>query len=322
MRGAGITAIGGGVELIEFGEREPARDEVVIEVKAAGVGNWDEFVRTGGWEVGTVPPMALGIEAAGIVLAVGAAVTGVRVGSEVMTYPLPLRWQGTWAERLVAPASLTASRPAEASWEAAAAFPVPALTAAQATDAAIGVGDGETLLVNGGGGVTGGMVVQLALLMDATVRTTASERDAARLQGYGATVLHYHDPDWPARVRELAGEAGLGAAVHTVPGGSAAAVQLVRDGGRLATITHDPPAPGREIAIANVNVRPDGEQLASLSTLLGAGALEPRVAATFPLERAAEALAEASSGHAGGALVVVPTPPATGRDPQGLGASS
>jgi NADPH:quinone reductase-like Zn-dependent oxidoreductase len=47
---------------------------VPLEVRAAGVGNWDEFVCTGGWDVGAKPPMALGVEAAGTVLAVGHAV--------------------------------------------------------------------------------------------------------------------------------------------------------------------------------------------------------------------------------------------------------
>jgi hypothetical protein len=55
--------------------RPLADDEVLLEVRAAGVGNWDEFVRTGGWDVGAKPPMELGVEAAGVVLAVGQAVT-------------------------------------------------------------------------------------------------------------------------------------------------------------------------------------------------------------------------------------------------------
>jgi NADPH:quinone reductase-like Zn-dependent oxidoreductase len=48
-----------------------------------------------------------------------------------MTHPVPLRDQGTWAPRLIAPAGLLARKPPGASWEAAAAFPVPALTAEQ-----------------------------------------------------------------------------------------------------------------------------------------------------------------------------------------------
>ena len=96
MQVAGIRRIGARVEMIETSEpRSPAGDEVLLEVRAAGVGNWDEFVRTGGWDVGTKPPMALGVEAAGIVLAAGPAVADWAPGDAVMTHPVPLRDQGT-----------------------------------------------------------------------------------------------------------------------------------------------------------------------------------------------------------------------------------
>ena len=62
MQVAGIRRVGVRVEMIEASEpRPPAGDEVLLEVRAAGVGNWDEFVRTGGWDVGAKPPMALGV---------------------------------------------------------------------------------------------------------------------------------------------------------------------------------------------------------------------------------------------------------------------
>src|SRR5689334_23030052 len=99
MRAAGITAIGGPVEILEVDEPEPpAVHEVLIDVAMAGIGNWDELVRIGSWRIGGPAPMALGTEAAGTVVAVGSHVTGLREGDEVMTHPLPLRRHGTWAE--------------------------------------------------------------------------------------------------------------------------------------------------------------------------------------------------------------------------------
>ena len=112
MQVAGIRRVGARVEMIDVGEPRPlAGDEVLLEVRAAGVGNWDEFVRTGGWDVGAKPPMALGVEAAGIVLAVGQAVGDWAPGDAVMTHPVPLRDQGTWAPQLIAPAGLLARKP-------------------------------------------------------------------------------------------------------------------------------------------------------------------------------------------------------------------
>ena len=94
--------MGAPVEVFGAGEPRPlAGDEVLLEVMAAGVGNWDEFVRVGGWDVGTGAPM------------------------------------------LIAPAELLARKPHGVSWQAVAAFPIPALTAEQVLSDALRVRAGE-----------------------------------------------------------------------------------------------------------------------------------------------------------------------------------
>src|SRR5262245_32484255 len=174
MQVAGIRRIGDRVEIIEVSELRPlAGDEVLLQVRAAGVGNWDEFVHTGGWDVGAKPPMALGVEAAGTVLAVGHAVDDWAPGDEVITHPVPLRDQGTLAPQLIAPAGLLARKPPSASWEVAAAFPVPALTAEQVLGDALNIRAGEHFLVHGASGVTGGLLVALGSLRGAQVIATA-----------------------------------------------------------------------------------------------------------------------------------------------------
>src|SRR5919197_428554 len=121
MRMAGITALGEPLEILEVDEpATPAPGEVSIDVVAAGIGNWDELVTIGDWQIGGPAPMALGTEAAGIVAATGCGVTEVCEGDEVMTHPLPLRRHGTWAAKVLAPASTVAARPQAASWEASA----------------------------------------------------------------------------------------------------------------------------------------------------------------------------------------------------------
>ena len=61
MRVAGITALGEPVEIFEVDElATPAAGEVLIDVVAAGIGNWDELVRIGSWQIGGPAPMALG----------------------------------------------------------------------------------------------------------------------------------------------------------------------------------------------------------------------------------------------------------------------
>ena len=308
MRVAGIHAMGAPVEVFEVPDpRQLADDEVLIEVMAAGVANWDEFARTGGWDVGRQPPMALGVEAAGTVLTAGNAVREWAPGDAVMTHPVPLRDQGTWAPRLIAPAGLLARKPPDVSWAAAAAFPVPALTALQVLTDALVLRAGEQLLVNGASGATGGLLVALAVLRGAQVIATAGPASRQRVAALGADhVIDYHDPDWPGQVRALTGGRGVTAAANAAPAGSAAALRAVADDGRLATITGDPPSPERGVTITNVYVRPDGTQLGQLATQFGAGQLHIPVAAHYHLADAAQALAQATGAHAGGAITLTP----------------
>src|SRR5438477_7779193 len=308
MQAAGIQAFGGEVHILDLAApARPAPDEVVISVHAAGVGNWDEIVRVGDWDVGRRPPLALGVEAAGVVAAVGEDVTSLAPGDGVLTHPVPLRHQGSWAERLVAPATLVARKPAAVPWEAAAAFPVPALTADQALTEAAPVPAGEWVLVHGAGGVRGGLAVQLAIARGATVVATAGPSSEARVRDYGArVVLDYHDPDWPARVRDASpGGHGVAAAVNAARGGAVTAVQAVANEGRLATITGDPPPPERGITVADVYVRADGARLAALVATLAEGQLSLHVGATRPLVEAASALEDAVAGRASGASVLM-----------------
>jgi NADPH:quinone reductase-like Zn-dependent oxidoreductase len=306
MRATGITEIGGPLRMLDLDEpHHVAAEEVVIDVRAGGVGNWDELVRVGSWRIGGPPPMALGVEAAGVVARVGDAVTGFAVGDEVLTHPLPLRRHGTWAERALAPATTLALKPPTVSFEAAGAFPVPALTALQVLDEALAVQRGEWVLVHGAGGVTGGLLVQLAAARGASVIATASGAKAGRLRSYGAReVLDYHNEAWPELIRELTGGAGVAKAANAARGGASTALRAVATGGRLATITGDPPESERSVAVSSVYVRPDGRQLSTLVALLVDGTLSFEVSIVHPLAHAATALADAAAGRTDGPVVI------------------
>src|SRR3954468_1057409 len=187
MRAAGISEFGGAVGRIDLPDPRPlADDEVLIEIRAAGVGNWEEFVRTGQWDIGRAPPMALGVEAAGTITAIGDSVEDWEPGDEVLSHPLPLRDQGTWAPLLIASATVLARKPAPLSWEAASAFPVPALTATQVIDGALAVRPDDLVLVNGGSGTTGTQLVGLAAARGAEVIATAGPASHERLRRRGA----------------------------------------------------------------------------------------------------------------------------------------
>jgi NADPH:quinone reductase-like Zn-dependent oxidoreductase len=103
-----------------------------------------------------------------------------------------------------------------------------------------------------------------------------------------------------------AGSSGIQAAANAARGGEADALRAIADGGRLATITGGPPPTERDIAIASVYVRPDGDMLRRLAALLAEGRLSVGVGASYPLSRAAEALARAMNAAGGAGVVLEP----------------
>jgi NADPH:quinone reductase-like Zn-dependent oxidoreductase len=303
MRAAGIHALGGRVQQLELPvPPDPTGDEVLIEVRAAGIGNWDDLVRTGAWEVGTAPPMALGVEAAGVIRAVGATQARFVPGDEVLVHSVPLRHQGAW-EWFLAPGGHVATKPTDLDWGVAGALPVPALTASQVVTS-LGCGSNDAALVHGAGGVTGGLLVALAAAAGCHVVATCSPRSADRVRSYGASeVVDYHAADWPAVALRAAAER-FSVGIYAVRGGAAALLPLVADGGRLATITGDPPQTQRGIQLVNAYVAPDGSALeVAVGQLIARGLTIP-IADIYGLGDAAVALATVVQGRAEGACVL------------------
>ena len=106
-------------------------------------------------------------------------------------------------------------------------------------------------------------------------------------------------------MRALTG-GGADAAVNAARSGARDALRAVRDGGRLATITGDPPPPERDIVPASIYVAPDGARLRKLVRLVADGVLTVTVGARYPLERVADAMALVRQGSGGAAVVLQP----------------
>jgi NADPH:quinone reductase-like Zn-dependent oxidoreductase len=304
VRAAGIAEPSGEVRPLDLpNPPTPGADEVLIDVRAAGVASWDDIMRVEDWPSGLELPHALGVEAAGVVAATGT--DEFMVGDAVLTYVYPLRGGACWAEQVLAPADAVALRPESLDEAPAGAFPVPALTAYQVLHDVLRISSGERVLVHGAGGVTGSLIVQLALLTGAEVVATAGPHTLERLGGYGKVRLIDRTRDgWQAEVSRAL-DPGADAAVNAAPDGIEFALAMVRDNGRLASITDTSLPEGRGIETHYHVVRPDGAQLALLGSLTGNGGLHFPATRTFALDQAATALQTATEGAGGDAVVLL-----------------
>ncbi|MFD5388597.1 NADP-dependent oxidoreductase [Streptomyces sp. NPDC127074] len=289
------------VALLELPEpSSPGPGQILVAVEAAGVGPWDELLNGAGWDVGLRPPAALGVEGAGEVLAVGAGVTGFAVGDRVLAHEAPLPGgSGFWAERVLITADHTAACPPGLDAVQAAALPVNGLTALQALEK-LDLSRGQRLLITNGGGATGALAIQLAAAEGFEVTATASSAAAERLLGLGATeVVDYHGPNWSARVR-----GGFHAALTIATSTAGDALPLVRDGGRLCSLTSDAPPEERGITSWDLYVEPDAAQLAHLAEQVATGTLK-LAPEPLPLSEGPAAFARVVTGRAGGRKIVL-----------------
>ena len=184
---------------------------------------------------------------------------------------------------------------------------MPALTVEQVIGEALALHGGETLLVHGAGGITGGLIVQLAALRGVDVLATAGPRSADRVRGYGAReVFDYRDPTWPQHAKTLA-DGHIDAVANAARGGADMAMTALADGGQLATITPDPPVSTRGISVTAVYIGSDGAQLDRLTGLLDAHRLHIPTPRSYGLVQAASALGQVVAGHEPSGAVIAPT---------------
>jgi len=265
MRACGVSQFGDEVVSLNLSDPpDPGRGQIVVAIEAAGVGGWDRLVRTGAWNVGLRPPAALGVEGFGRVVGVGEGVADFQTSDAVLTHEAPLPGgSGFWSERVLVSSTSVAPCPEGLEPTTAGALPVAGLTARQSLDD-VALGPGQALLVTGGASPTGSLVVQLAALAGAAVTATASAGNAERLTALGAHhVVDYHDTDWPERAG-----APFDAAVVVAPGTSKDALRLLRNDGRLCSLTSDAPKGERGITSNDLYVQPNSVQLAKLAIMM------------------------------------------------------
>jgi NADPH2:quinone reductase len=305
----------------EFGGREKMRladvpqpklgtDSVLIRLKAASANPVDYKTREGK-QKDAFPhlfPLVLGYDAAGIVEQLGPAAHGVSIGDEVIAYcRKPFVGEGTYAEYVVVPDFYVAPKPRTLDWPEAASLPLAGLTAFQALDE-LELADGETIMIHGGSGGVGSMAVQLAAGRGATVIASAGGEQLDYVRELGAAqVIDYRQQDFVEAVKATR-PAGVDCVLDLVGGDTLPRnAEILRQGGRILC-TVEPPDRDfwcpRGFTPHYMLVRPNGEQLATLSGLVDEGKLRVEVVDVLPLEQAAEALGRVEDGVGRGKVAI------------------
>jgi synaptic vesicle membrane protein VAT-1 len=305
-------------ELRDAPEPVPGDSEVRIRVRAAGVNFADILTRIGLYPDAPKPPIVLGYEVAGIVDAAGPDVTLLQEGDRVVA----LTRFGGYSDSVVVPACQAFRFPDELSDAEAAAVPVTYLTAVIALYRMAALSAGETVLVHNAGGGLGIAATQLARLRRATVIGTASAAKHAALRSFGVEhAIDYRHADVEAEVKRLTRGRGVDVILDPIGGNSfLASYRMLAPLGRLIMLgissmaserrnfwrvfqswwampSFDPfSLINRNRGVFGLNVGHLWEERRALQPLmdlllteLSAGRLQPVVAKTFPLDRAADA---------------------------------
>jgi NADPH:quinone reductase len=312
MRAVVVREYGGpdALEVVDVAAPEPGRRQVLIRVTAAAINPVDAATRQGlmnAARAGVIrdrDQVGIGWDVAGTVDAVGPEVTAFAAGHRVIglrdRLDQPL---GAYAEQVVLDAADAAPAPEGVADAAAATLPLNGLTAVQALDL-LGLTAGQTALVTGAAGGLGGFVTELAAMRGLRVIAAAGDDDENLVRGLGATGFVPRSADLAPAVRDLVAggvDAVFDAAVLGYP-----ALDAVRARGSFAAFAGPGPVPVRGIRVVPVNIHADGAALTALSALAGAGKLSLRVAATYPLEDAAQAHQRLAAGRIRGRLVLIP----------------
>lgn len=300
-RAYGYTAFGGADTETWFDRPVPAPgpSELVIQVKAVGVNPVDYKLRSGAManpEATPSFPLVLGVEASGVVVAVGSDVSGFSPGDAVLGKTAPDH--GSYAEHAVLLAHDCMPKPARMSFVQAAALSVAGGTAWDAL-AALDLSDGETLLINGVGGGVGVVAAQLARDRDIAVFGVASNSKRALVESIGAVLVPYDDGDVAGQLRAM------------LPGGVDAVLDLV-GGDPLREVAGLVTNRARLVSIADPGVAALGGSFGGSTTvglpmvaeLVAEGKIDLKVLQTYPFDEAAQALRSIESGHVLGKIVI------------------
>jgi NADPH:quinone reductase-like Zn-dependent oxidoreductase len=274
---------------------------------SAEVGDWDDLVRTGAWDMQRPFPLILGLAGAGRIAAVGSAVTAFSANQQVYAYSYPLHDNGAWAEFMLVPDTYVAPIPASLTPVEAGGVPIAGLTAHETLIDVLRVSRDDVVLINAAAGGVGHIAVQIASGLGAKVVAAAGRRNHDFVAGLGAAaVIDYDATADVARAIRDQYPGGVDKALNCVSGKAANDyVAALKDGGKMVDLPGAVSVrrPGVDI-ISDYVVRGDGARLAEVARLFDARSLRLVIHEIVPFDEAQRALDLVLARHVRGKVVL------------------
>jgi NADPH:quinone reductase-like Zn-dependent oxidoreductase len=298
----------GGVDVLEVRDVTrpvPEAEEVLVEVRAAGINISEAAIRAGAVHdmFPATFPSGQGSDLAGVVAELGSSVSGFAVGDEVIGFS---NRRSSHAEYVSVPADQLTPKPAAVSWEVAGSLYVAGVTAYAAVRA-VRLVPGDTVAIAGAAGGVGSIAVQLARRAGATVLGIAGPSNDAWLADQGAVPVNYGD-DLQARLRAAAPSGHIDALLDFF--GSGYVAMAVEDLGvprdRVNTITDFAAVGQFGVQSAGGADAATAAVVAELADLVARGELEVPIAGVFALDDVRDAYRELEKRHTRGKLVLRP----------------
>ncbi|RON13273.1 NADP-dependent oxidoreductase [Pseudomonas frederiksbergensis] len=312
----------------EMPEPELGKDDVLVQIHAAGVNPLDLKIRDGEFKM-ILPyrmPLILGNDLAGVVVRVGSGVLQFKAGDEVYARPDDNRI-GAFAEFIAINQGSLAIKPKDLTMEEAASIPLVGLTAWQALVEKADLKKGQKVLIHAGSGGVGTLAIQLAKHLGATVATTTSTANVEWVKRLGADiVIDYRKDDFEKVLHDY--DVVLNSlGTETLE----KSLRILKPGGKLISISGPPDvdfaksaglsgflklvtrllsygirkkAKRRGVSYSFLYMRANGDQLRELTALIDSRVIRPVVDRVFPFELTPDALAYVETGRAKGKVIV------------------
>jgi NADPH:quinone reductase-like Zn-dependent oxidoreductase len=288
MKAVRVNEWGNPVQVEDIPQPIPNNDEVLVRVHAASINPFDTAVIAGYMSFMATPPLTLGTDFAGEVVAAGVDITHVKPGDAV--YGLVVLGSGTFAEYTMAKAHELTHKPKSLDYVQAAALPLPSMAAWQSLFDLAQLQSGERVLIHGVAGNVGSLALQLAKDTGAYVYGTDIPEKATFIQGLGLDrFINTKDE----RFEDIVENVDI---VLDYVGGDylERSYTVLKPGGRYVTSlmmeTPQEEAHRRGIRSLGLASQPRADLLAQVAERIDAGKLKVFVNRTFPLDEVEAAM--------------------------------